>query len=71
MPLIATQIIYICRLPPLTTPKPSYMSDVIVDAFIAVVVCYSVTLSLEKMFAKKHSYTIYPNQVRRHVIMYT
>ena len=51
------------RLPPLTTPKASYMGDVIAEAFIAVVICYSVTLSLEKLFAKKHGYTIYPNQV--------
>ena len=39
------------------------MSDVIVDAFIAVIICYSITLSLEKVFAKKHGYTIHPNQV--------
>ena len=51
------------RLPPLTTPKLSYMSDVIVDAFIAVVVCYSVTMSIGKLLAKKSGYTIYPNQV--------
>ena len=58
--------LYIYRPPPLTTPKLSYVSDVIADAFVAVVVCYSVTLSLEKVFAKKHGYTIYPNQVSTH-----
>ena len=51
------------RLPPLTTPKVAHVNDVIVDSFIAVIVCYSVTLSLEKVFAKKHGYTIHPNQV--------
>ena len=54
---------YTYRLPPLTSPKASHVGNVIADAFIAVVVCYSVTLSLAKVFAKKHGYTIYPNQV--------
>ena len=58
------------RLPPLATPKASYMGDVIVDAFIAVIICYSVSLSLEKVFAKKHGYSIHPNQVCTYVPRY-
>ena len=60
--------LYTCRLPPLTSPKPSHVGNVFTDAFVAVVVCYSVTLSLAKVFAKKHGYTIYPNQVCIHNI---
>jgi len=51
------------RLPPLTSPKTEYLTEVITDAFVAVIVCYSVNLSLEKVFAKKHGYVIYSNQV--------
>ena len=51
------------RLPPLTTPKTSYVSDVIADAaFIAILIFYA-DMTVEKVFAKKHGYTIYPNQV--------
>ena len=53
----------ICRLPPLTTPKASYLTDVIADAaFIAILIFYA-DMTVEKVFAKKHGYTIYPNQV--------
>jgi len=52
-----------CRLPPLTSPKTEYLTEVITDAFVAVIVCYSVNLSLGKVFAKKHGYVIYSNQV--------
>ena len=56
-----------CSLPPLTSPKTDYLAEVITDAFVAVIVCYSVNLSLEKVFAKKHGYVIYSNQVQLHM----
>ena len=55
------------RLPPLSTPKTSYLTDVIADAaFIAIVIFYA-DMTVENVFAKKHGYTIYPNQVCIHI----
>ncbi|XP_065886960.1 prestin-like isoform X2 [Dysidea avara] len=49
-------------LPPFTPPKPSYMFPVLLDSFIIAVVSYSIAISLSKVFANKHGYTVVPNQ---------
>ena len=54
---------FLCRLPPFTPPKPSYMFPVLLDSFIIAVVSYSIAISLSKVFANKHGYTVVPNQV--------
>ena len=60
-------IVLSCRLPPLTAPKISYLDNVVVDAFFLAIICYSFTLSIEKVYAKKHGYVVYPNQVSIYV----
>ena len=55
--------LFYSRLPPVTSPKTEYLTEVITDAFVAVIVCYSVNLSLAKVFAKRRGYVIYSNQV--------
>lgn len=38
------------------------MSEVFVDSVILSIVCFAVSLSLAKIFAKKHNYEVRPNQ---------
>jgi len=50
-------------LPPFSSPKPSYILPVLLDSFIIAVVSYAISISLSKVFANKHGYTVVPNQV--------
>ena len=63
-------IVLSCRLPPLTAPKISYLDNVAIDAFFLAIICYSFTLSIEKLYAKKHGYVVCPNQVSIYVHTY-
>ncbi|KAJ7388826.1 hypothetical protein OS493_035383 [Desmophyllum pertusum] len=50
-------------LPPLSLPSFSLMSRIFPDAFVIAVVIFATNISLVKMFAKKHGYSIDPNQL--------
>ena len=52
------------RLPEPTFPKVTYWPDVISDAFSIAIVSFAITVSIGKLFAKKHGYKISANQVR-------
>ena len=48
----------------------SFLSDVVADAaFIAIVIFYA-DMTVENVFAKKHGYTINPNQVSTYIRSY-
>ncbi|XP_038067898.1 prestin-like [Patiria miniata] len=49
-------------IPPPRLPQLSYLSSVITDAIAIAIVGYAVSISLAKMFAKKHKYEVDPNQ---------
>ncbi|GAB6029462.1 hypothetical protein CHUAL_005218 [Chamberlinius hualienensis] len=43
-------------------PRFELMSDVIADSFAIAIVCFTIAMSMAKLFAKKHKYDIYANQ---------
>lgn len=49
-------------LPPLSLPSFSLMPNIFADAFVIAVVIFATNISLSKMFAKKHGYSVDPNQ---------
>ena len=51
------------RLPPLSVPSLSRISNISSDAFVIAVVIFATNISLAKMFAKKRGYAVEPNQV--------
>ena len=51
------------RLPPLSVPSLSLMSNIFSDAFVIAVVIFATNISISKMFAKKGGYSVDPNQV--------
>ena len=50
-------------LPPLSIPQPSIFLSIMPDAFVIAVVIFATNVSLSKMLAKKHGYSIDANQV--------
>ncbi|XP_065900969.1 prestin-like isoform X2 [Dysidea avara] len=48
--------------PPFTPPDFSLLSQLITDAITIMIVSYVINISQAKLLAKKHSYTLYPNQ---------
>ena len=65
---ILLQTLHTYRLPPTSTPKSEYFGDILTDAFTIAIVAYSISISLSKVFANKHGYSIHANQV---LILYT
>ena len=55
---------FISRLPPLSVPSLSMMSNIFPDAFVIAVVIFATNISVSVMFGKKRGYTVEPNQVR-------
>jgi len=53
-----------------STPKMSFLSDVVADAAFTAIVIFYVGMTVENVFAKKHGYTINPNQVSTYVYNY-
>ena len=51
------------RLPPLSVPSLSKISNIFSDAFVIAVVIFATNISLSTMFAKKRGYSVDPNQV--------
>lgn len=49
-------------LPPLSSPKFSYMQDMIIDCVSIAVVSYAISVSVAKAFAKKNNYKVDANQ---------
>ena len=53
----------IFRLPLPVAPRVAYWPDVVSDAFSIAIVSFAITVSIGKLFAKKHGYKISANQV--------
>ena len=51
------------RLPPLSVPSLSRISNIFADSFVIAVVVFATNISISKMFAKKRGYSVDPNQV--------
>ena len=53
------------RLPRITVPSLSLVARILPDAFVIAIVSFAVNISIAKMFAKKHKYSIDANQVTK------
>lgn len=51
------------RLPPVSVPSLSKISNIFSDAFVIAIVIFATNISLARMFAKKRGYSVDPNQV--------
>ena len=47
-----------------TLPRVTYWPDVVSDAISIAIVSFAITVSIGKLFAKKHGYKISANQVK-------
>lgn len=59
---INNNVLFDYRLPSPKVPRFDFMSYIFIDSAIIGIVCYAVSLSLAKIFAKKHKYEVEPNQ---------
>ena len=53
-----------CSLPAPKVPSSDRYMDVLPDAATIAIVLYAINISMAKIFAKKHSYEVDPNQVK-------
>lgn len=53
----------VCRFPPPAFPPVNRFHKVAVDAIGISIVSFAINISMAKMFAKKHAYSLHSNQV--------
>lgn len=60
---ILSNVFCVCRFPQPAFPPVNLFHQVAVDAFVIAIVSFAINISMGKLFAKKHGYSLESNQV--------